>query len=138
MTIQSLAHVCIKTRDLGKTSDFYCGALGMDKIFNFTRKGEIIGFYLKAANETFIEVFLADKAEKIDNQILSHFCLQTDSIEALRKSLIERGHSPNQIKMGADNSFQFWMKDPNGMDIEFHQYTDQSTQITGKDVEVDW
>jgi len=138
MSIKSLAHVCIKTLNLDATSDFYCGALGMEKVFNFVRKGKLIGFYMKASNETFIEVFLADEVEKIDKQILSHFCLQTDSIEALRKALVEGGYSPKEIKMGADNSFQFWMKDPNGMDIEFQQYTEQSSQITGKDVEVNW
>jgi len=138
MSIQSLAHVCLKTTDLDTTADFYCGALGMKKVFDFTRKGKIIGFYMKASNETFIEVFLANEVEKIGKQVLNHFCLQTDSIEALREALVERGLSPNEVKMGADNSLQFWMKDPNGLDIEFQQYSDQSSQITGRDVEVNW
>jgi catechol 2,3-dioxygenase-like lactoylglutathione lyase family enzyme len=138
MSIKSVAHVCIKTSDLDATAAFYCGALGMKRMFDFTRKGRIIGFYMKAANETFIEVFLADEVEKIDKQVLSHFCLEVDSIQAVRKSLVERGHSPKEINMGADNSYQFWMKDPNGMDIEFHEYTDRSSQFTGQVVEVDW
>jgi len=138
MSIKSLAHVCLKTTNLDATTNFYCGALGMKKIFEFTRKGKSIGFYMKAANETFIEVFLADEVEKTGKQVLSHFCLQTDSIETLRKALLERGHAPNEIKMGADKSPQFWMKDPNGMDLEFQQYTDQSSQITGQAVEVNW
>jgi catechol 2,3-dioxygenase-like lactoylglutathione lyase family enzyme len=138
MNIQSVAHVCIKTTDLDATTDFYCGALGMKKHFNFNRKGKVIGFYMRASNETFIEVFLADEAEKIGKQVLSHFCLQTDSIEGLRKKIIERGYSPNEIKMGADGSPQFWMKDPNGMDLEFQEYTDRSSQITGQDVEATW
>jgi catechol 2,3-dioxygenase-like lactoylglutathione lyase family enzyme len=138
MSIASLAHVCLKTTNLDATADFYCGALGMKRVFDFTKKGKIVGFYMKASNETFIEVFLADEVEKIDKQVLSHFCLQTDSIEGLRKTLVERGYAPGEIKLGADNSFQFWMKDPNGMDFEFHQYTDQSSQATGRDVEVNW
>jgi len=138
MSIKSLAHVCIKTTNLDATTAFYCGALRMKKIFDFTKKGKVIGFYMKAANETFVEVFLADEIEKSGKQALAHFCLETDSIEALRKELIERGYAPGEIKMGADNSFQFWMKDPNGIDFEFHQYTDQSSQATGRDVEVDW
>jgi hypothetical protein len=93
---------------------------------------------MQASNETFIEVFLVDEIEKTGKQVLSHFCLQTDSIEALRKTIIEHGHAPGEIKMGADNSLQFWMKDPNGMDFEFHQYTDKSSQFTGQDVEVNW
>jgi catechol 2,3-dioxygenase-like lactoylglutathione lyase family enzyme len=138
MSIKSVAHVCLKTTNLDATSDFYCGALGMKKVFNFTRKGKIIGFYMKTANETFIEAFLVDEVEKLDKQVLSHFCLETDSVEALRKSLVERGYSPNEIRLGADNSYQFWMKDPNGLDMEFHEYTDKSTQRTCQDVEVNW
>ncbi|MCE0497348.1 MAG: VOC family protein [Methylacidiphilales bacterium] len=138
MSIQSVAHVCIKTTDLDATTNFYCDALGMKKFFNFMRKEKIIGFYMKASNETFVEVFLTDEVEKLGKQVLSHFCLQTGSIEGLRKAIIERGYSPNEIKMGADNTPQFWMKDPNGLDIEFQQYTDQSSQVTGRDVEVDW
>jgi catechol 2,3-dioxygenase-like lactoylglutathione lyase family enzyme len=138
MPIKSLAHVCIKTTDLDATTEFYCGALGMAKHFNFTRNGTIIGFYMKAASDTFVEVFLADQVDGIDKHVLSHFCLETDSIEALRKSLVERGYSPGEIKMGADQTPQFWMKDPNGMDLEFQEYTDRSAQFTGRDVEVNW
>jgi catechol 2,3-dioxygenase-like lactoylglutathione lyase family enzyme len=138
MSIQSVAHVCLKTTNLDATADFYCGALGLKRIFDFTKQGKIVGFYLKASNETFIEVFHADAVEKIDRQVLSHFCLETDSIETLRKALADRGYAPGEIQRGADNSFQFWMKDPNGMSFEFHQYTDQSSQFTGRDVEVNW
>ena len=138
MSIKSVAHVCIKTTDLAKTNDFYCGALGMTKQFNFTRKGRVIGGYFKAANDTFIEVFLADEVERLGKQVLNHFCLEAESVEALRNSLVARGLTVGELKMGADQSPQFWMKDPNGLDLEFQQYTPKSAQLTGRDVEVDW
>jgi len=138
MSIKSLAHVCLKSVNLDATTDFYCGALGMKKFFNFTKKGKTIGFYMKTSNDTFVEVFLADEIEKSGKQVLNHFCLETDSIEALRKRLIECGYAPREMAMGADNSLQFWMKDPNGMDLEFQQYGEGSSQITGKDIEVNW
>jgi len=37
--IESLAHVCSKAADLEKTAEFYRGALGMEKLFTFTRRG---------------------------------------------------------------------------------------------------
>ena len=138
MSIKSVAHVCIKTTDLAATTDFYCGALGMTKLFDFMRKGMLIGFYMKPATDNYIEVFLADEVEKIDKQPLNHFCLETDDIKALRQHLVERGYTPREIMMGADNSYQFWMMDPYGMDLEFHEYTDKSSQITGQAVEVNW
>ena len=36
------------------------GALGMERLFNFTRNGVVIGYYLKASAQTFVEVFHAD------------------------------------------------------------------------------
>jgi catechol 2,3-dioxygenase-like lactoylglutathione lyase family enzyme len=138
MPIKSVAHVCLKATDLAKASDFYCGALGMKKVFNFTRRGEVIGFYLKASNETFIEVFTAEEVDALGRQCLNHFCLETENIEDLRRDLAVRGYSPGEVKMGADRSFQFWMNDPSGLAIEFQQYTDQSSQRTGQPVEANW
>ncbi len=139
MSIKSLAHACLKTTDLERTAAFYCGALGMRKLFNFTRKGAVIGFYLKAEDETFLEVFLTGKTEPTGAaQTLSHFCLQTDFLSELHGKLKDAGYTPREIKMGADNSLQFWMTDPNGLDLEFHEYTERSSQRTGQDVEVNW
>src|SRR6266550_1576435 len=133
MSIRSLAHVCVKTKDLQRTLDFYCGALEMQKLFEFTQRGEVIGFYLKASNDTFIEVFRTGNAEQTTNdQTLSHFCLETDSIEKLRQTLLDHGYAPREIIIGADNALQFWIQDPNGLDIEFQQYTERSSQFTGK------
>jgi catechol 2,3-dioxygenase-like lactoylglutathione lyase family enzyme len=137
MTIKSVAHVCIKTKDLTRTLDFYGGALGMQKLFHFTRKGDVIGFYLKASNESFVEVFRMDDAEQGNGrQQLHHFCLETESIEELRQTLLKKGYAPREIIMGADNTLQFWIHDPNGLDIEVQQYTGHSSQFTGADVEV--
>src|SRR5256885_16330290 len=83
MRIKSLAHVCLKVGDLAQTTAFYCDVLGMQKAFSFTRKGHIIGFYLKAGNDTFIEVFHDSEVVRGGpGQPLNHFCLETDSIDA--------------------------------------------------------
>lgn len=137
MSIQSVAHVCLKTRDLARTLDFFCGALGMKQLFQFTRQGDVIGFYLKTSNDTFIEVFRQDETELgSGRQVLHHFCLETDAIEELRQTLLDRGYAPREIIMGADSSRQFWVQEPGELEIEFQQYTAQSSQFTGKDVEV--
>jgi len=138
MSIKSIAHVCIKSTDLDATEKFYCGALGFTRKFDFTRKGKLIGFYMKAANETFVEVFLAEEIAKIDKQMLNHFCLETESLEALHQKLIAKGYTPGEIKMAADHTAQFWMDDPNGMALEFQEYSEKSAQRTGNPVEVDW
>jgi len=140
MTIMSLAHVCLKTKDLDATADFYCGALGMKRMFNFTRKGKLIGYYLKAGNTTFVEAFLDGEPLPIDRQrmVLSHFCLETDDLKGLHASLVARGLKPGNIVMGADQAYQFWMDDPNGLALEFQEYNENSSQLTGESVEVNW
>jgi len=139
MSIKSLAHVCIKTTDLQKISRFYCDTLGMEKQFNFTKNGRVVGFYMKASGNTFVEVFeVGNPAPADTNGCLSHFCLETDSVEKTRQKLIDAGYHPKPINMGADQSYQFWIEDPNGMSMEFHEYTPESSQTTGKDVEVNW
>jgi catechol 2,3-dioxygenase-like lactoylglutathione lyase family enzyme len=138
MPIRSLAHVCLKTTDLAATAEFYCGALGFTRQFDFTRAGKVVGFYLKAANDTFIEVFDAAETLPVEKQVLNHFCLEVDDLRALRESLAARGLAPGEVKLGCDQTPQFWMKDPNGLALEFQQYTENSAQRTGLAVEVNW
>ncbi len=137
MPITTLAHVCLKTTDLERTRAFYCDALGLRKQFDFIRKGTCIGYYLSAGNRTFIEVFLSDAIEPLGKQPIHHLCLETDDLAALHRRLLDLGLKPGDIKTGSDNSPQFWITDPNGLGIEFQQYTPQSSQITGRDVVVD-
>ncbi len=137
--IKALAHVSIKTSDLEKTTAFYCGTLGMEKLFDFTCKGNVIGFYIKASHDTFIEVFQDDKTTPPTTpQNPHHFCLLTENIEQVRQILQNVGYAPGDIKTGADHSLQFWIKDPSGVDVEFHQYSEQSAQLTKQNVEVNW
>jgi catechol 2,3-dioxygenase-like lactoylglutathione lyase family enzyme len=138
MSIKSLAHICIKTTDLQKTEDFYCGALGMTKLFNFVWDKAVIGFYMKAANDTFIEVFLSGETGAAPaKRTLDHFCLETNAIQELRQRLVDRGYPAREIIMGADQALQFWVQDPNGLEIEFQEYSGKSSQITGQEVELD-
>ena len=139
--LKTIAHVCIKTSDLERTLDFYCGGLGLERQFDFTRGGRVIGFYLKLAERSFIEVFEAEEvAAPGANAGLHHFCLETDDMTAVWERLAERGFAPGEVKTGADQSLQFWVTDPSGVRFEFHQYTGRSAQFDGshRAVEVNW
>lgn len=136
--IKALAHVCIRTTDLARCEAFYCGQLGMEKVFRFLRKGEVIGFYLKVPGGAFVEVFLTDVIENLGRQALNHFCLETEDIRALHQELTEQGYAPRELKMGVDGTWQFWMNDPDGLALEFQEYTENSAQFTKADVEVNW
>jgi catechol 2,3-dioxygenase-like lactoylglutathione lyase family enzyme len=137
MNLKAFAHICALAQDLKKTEQFYCDGLGMEKVFEFEKNGKPSGFYLKIAGRNFIEFFLDDRPKGNDSP-LRHLCFETEDIKALRQDLTAKGIPCGEISLGGDASWQFWIKDPNGIDIEFHEYTKDSSQFTGKPVLMTW
>jgi lactoylglutathione lyase/glyoxylase I family protein len=136
--IKTLAHICIFSKDLNRSLDFYCGALGLRRHFDFFKDGALFGFYLQAGPGHFIEIFKADPNAEIRSQRIQHFCLEVEEIDVVRDALIKRGVEVTPKKLGCDQTWQCWCKDPDGIDFEFQQYTAQSSQATGKNCIVDW
>jgi len=133
--IKQLAHICIRTRDLDATARFYCEGLGMERFFEFHRRGRLHGFYLKAGAGTFIEVFEGDPGEEGN---IRHVALEVDDMDQTLWQLSEHRIEATGKKLGADHSWQAWITDPNGVRIELHQYTPESAQLTGRTCVVDW
>ncbi len=136
--IKTLAHICILSKDLNRSLDFYCGILGLRRHFDFMKHGELFGFYLQIDANHFIEIFKAGPAETAGGQRIHHLCLEVDDLEAMRETLVQRDVEVTHSKKGCDETWQFWCKDPDGTDVEFQQYTAQSSQFTRKSCIVDW
>lgn len=136
--IKSLAHICIFSQDLERSRDFYCGALGLKPHFDFYKDGKLFGFYLAVAPGQFIEIFRTDGATESQRQRIHHFCLEVENLDALRERLLARGLAVTPKKLGCDQTWQCWCQDPDGTDVEFQQYTPQSSQFTKTDCVVDW
>jgi len=132
-----IAHLCLNVKNLERSLDFYT-RLGLEPVFRFTRKGKPFGVYLKLAEASFIEIFEDDKLETPVNTGLVHFCLETEDLDQLMADLRERGVDYSDKKLGCDNTWQIWLKDPDGNPFEVHQYTGKSMQFTGGTVEADW
>lgn len=131
--IKALAHVCILSRNLEKTRAFYCDVLGLAKGFDFLRDGKLTGYYLTITPGQFIEVFqTGDESPEPPARRILHLCLETDDMDGISKKLRDAGCEVTEKFLGADHSWQIWTKDPDGTAIEFHQYTPQSTQLTGE------
>ena len=136
--IKGLAHVCIGCTDLAAVERFYCQCLGFTKRFEFVKGGKVIGFYLQVVPNVYLEFFLADSVPAAGSPI-RHVCLETDDIDGVIIRLTAHGYKVGQKSVGADHSPQVWASDaPDVVAIEFHQYTPQSCQITGKPCEVSW
>ena len=136
--IQALAHVCVFAKDLNRSRDFYCGALGLKRHFDFFKDGKLFGLYLQVAPNQFIEIFQAGADAEIRSQRIHHLCLEVADIDALRETLARHGVAVTPKKMGCDRTWQCWCKDPDGTDIEFQQYTPESSQFKKTDCIVDW
>ena len=132
-----LAHVCIGATDLAASERFYVEGLGMEKAFDFIRAGERFGFYVKAGETTFIEIFAEGTAPNYERPIMKHFCLEVADIDQTIAALTARGIAVEPKKMGADNNWQAWLTDPSGVRIELMQYSENSTQFTGEPVILD-
>jgi catechol 2,3-dioxygenase-like lactoylglutathione lyase family enzyme len=136
--IKRLAHINIGSHDLKASEDFYCNILGLEKIFEFIKDGELFGFYAGTGNITFVEVFLQDEVRESSSSLLHHLCLEVEDLEAAILEIKSKGWEISDKQLGGDNSWQAWISDPSGVQIELMQYTDESSQFTGKAVEVDW
>ena len=133
--IRQLAHVCINSTDLTETARFYFGALGLERGFEFIKDGKLCGYYIKIGHNTFIEVFQGDPGE-VGN--INHLALEVDDIDGMIRRIQEHGFEVGEKKLGADNSWQVWLEDPDGVRIEFHEYTDESLQLQGGQCNVSW
>lgn len=135
--ITALAHVCIASTDLDATERFYRVGLGLEKVFNFVRGGNVIGFYLRVPGDSYIEVFRHDVIEPEAKSPISHLCFESDDLDAVASRLRAIGAKVTAKRLGADDSWQIWSADPCGVKIEFHQYTETSSQKTGQDCVLD-
>jgi len=131
--IKQIAHICLGATDLKKSEHFYCTALGMKKKFRFIRDGKEFGLYLDLGNNTYIEIFEQTALETIDRHPIKHLCLQVADIDKVIVALRTHGYEVTDKHLGADHSWQCWVTDPHGVRIEMHQYTDESSQVTGQD-----
>lgn len=129
--IKGIAHICIAAADLAAAEKFYCSGLGLKKGFDFIRDGKIFGFYLKVSERSFIEVFQQAGMPVNENCAIRHLCLEVDDLDQLAQRLAGHGYETTKKCLGADHSWQMWVTDPSGVKIEFHQYTPESSQLTG-------
>lgn len=134
--VKQLAHACVLTSNLAATRRFYEGVLGLPVQFEFVRQGRPYGYYFRCGADTFIEVF-ASGAKPGGG--LDHLCFEVPDLDALIARLAAEGVPLTKPKtLGADHSWQCWCADPNGVRLEFQQYTAASLQRAGGICVVDW
>jgi catechol 2,3-dioxygenase-like lactoylglutathione lyase family enzyme len=124
-----LAHVCIETTDLLASEAFY-RQLGASRRFEFRNpKNLLIGMYMYFGEDTYIELVLV--AQPRSEGAVNHFALQVSDIDSTYEQLSAAGIELTPKELGVDHTWMTTCRDPNGIFIELHQYTDQSLQHRG-------
>jgi catechol 2,3-dioxygenase-like lactoylglutathione lyase family enzyme len=127
--IKDIAHVCYMVGDLEKSIQFYCGSLRLRQAFEFRdEKGKRFGVYVHVGGRNFIELFEGILAGVKETGSYRHLCLEVDNIKDTMKELREQGIDVSNPKMGEDGSWQAWLADPDGNQIELQEYTTESKQ----------
>jgi len=124
--VKKLSHVSLSTNNLNKTIDFYKNILGFKVVHEFRNNlNELYGVFLQVGEGTFIEFFNSKESLKI-NEPFRHICFEIEDINSFSKELKKIGFENKIIRGKTDRILQLKILDPNGIEIEFHQYDELS------------
>lgn len=143
--IKQLAHVCFFTENAEAMVSFYRDILGFPVAFvmSTTDGDEPFGWYMDCGNDTFVEIFNQEGAVKewggeivalkqSSSSLYRHICFESEDLESLRSDLLSKGLKVTDIIKGMDHSYQCWIKDTDGNDIELMMYTPDSLQFSNR------
>ncbi|MBQ6544405.1 MAG: Gfo/Idh/MocA family oxidoreductase [Lachnospiraceae bacterium] len=97
--------------------------------------------YMNWTDNTFIELFYVPSAKRKhpadpkNDLNYTHFSLEVSDLKAFREQVLARGGAPyidSEIEMGLENTWVFWMHDPDGNRFEIMEYTPESYQVVGR------
>ncbi|MBF0266166.1 MAG: VOC family protein [Gammaproteobacteria bacterium] len=129
--ILQYSHVCIEVFDLQQSIDFYHQLLSTRVVHEFRAPNNFLyGVLLLIAPGMFLEVFLSENnyPKQDRSQIIRHFCFQVKSLSSLAKQL-KTMNINTEIKRGrTDKTLQLTIQDPDGIEIEFHEYDELCVQ----------
>ena len=96
--------------------------------------------YLDSGGRTNIEVFENREAPFAAQGPVDHLCLEVENLDAALEVLRRHGIEirDGAKKLGVDNTWQAWIRDPSGTKIELFEYTGKSAQFLGGDRKANW
>lgn len=133
--LKGITHAALKVTDLAASIGFYTRIPGVTEEFRLSGDdGNAWLVYLKVAPNQFIELFPGAQGPHVPptGAGLVHLCLEVDDIHEMHRLVKQNGLVPTGDPFIAiDNTWQFWLTDPDGNPIEFHQFTPESMQTQG-------
>jgi lactoylglutathione lyase len=131
VAITGIGHLAVVVSDMKRSSEFYTGILGFEKVFEIRdEKGDPWICYFKIGKAQFIELFYPQKEDPADARArigFSHMCFLVDDMKGTEAEIVKKGGTLDRpIKLGKDGNYQCWLKDPDGNRIELMQIMPES------------
>ena len=143
--LTGITHFGIRCSDFERSKKFYTETLGLEEVFSIEKENHPWLTYLRVSGQQFVELFCGEYDTR--NMGLgypaSHVCFLTEDIQALARDLEAKGivlyrgpsflHRPQPLpfepQKAACGSMCFYICDPDGNELEFMQFTEDSKQI---------
>jgi lactoylglutathione lyase len=126
--IVGIAHIGLKTDNLGVARKFYEETLGYQEMVTADKPADdLTPTYFKVNDHQYIELFPNLGSPTEDR--LSHIAFETTDAQRLRAYLAASGVAvPDTLKPGLEGNLSFRVKDPDGHSVEFVEYLPNSLQ----------
>lgn len=132
LTVNSIAHVAIRVKDIDATLDFYSNRLGFAEMLRLDRDGRLWLIYLRITDDQYLEIFHEGEGERAAESEavgFNHMCLSVPDIDQTVAELAAAGVALTRPKvLGVDGNWQCWIEDPEGHRIELMQMAENSMQ----------
>lgn len=138
LEIQEFSHVVMQVSDLPRSVDFYCGLLGLEKLFERSfsdprngRTQQVVGCLV--GGRVVLELG-ADPARPrtVDGSSSPVLALTVADIEAAHREILAAGVTPLMPPTEmAPGLFMIFLRDPDGRTIELAQFPDGATSSVG-------
>jgi lactoylglutathione lyase len=129
-----MGHAAINAVDIEASLDFYTRVLGLPEAFRLQNEdGSLWLVYVKTGADDFLEIFAGGSSAPVRGNKdagLKHICLWVDDLAATLEGIAERGYAvdPQGIKTGRSGCRQYFVADPDGVQIELMQLLPDSMQ----------
>ena len=132
LTVNSIAHIAIRVKDIDAILDFYCTRLGFAEMLRLDRDDRLWLVYLRITDTQYLEIFPdGEGARAAEREAVgfNHMCLSVPDIDQTVAELAAAGVALIRPKvLGADGNWQCWIEDPEGHRIELMQMAENSMQ----------
>ncbi len=130
--ILGISHIAVKVSDVEKSVAFYRDFLGFAEEYRLNNQsdGSLYFVCLKVNDEQSIQVF---PGLKQGENRLNHVAFQVADAEAWRTYLAKQGiKTAAKVSLGQHKNINVSVKDPDGLSIEFTQYTPEGWTVRDK------